>query len=577
MYILGLNAYHGDSSACIFFDGKIVAAIEEERLRRIKHWAGFPSEAIKFCLEECNISIKDIDHITLSRDPRANFGKKIKHTIKNNFSMSAVIDRLSNYGKIDSVKSILAKEFDIEVRDIKAEVHQLEHHRTHLASAFFASEFEEAAVISIDGFGDFSSTMIGVGKGNEIKVFHQVNYPHSLGIFYTAFTQFLGFPYYGDEYKVMGLAPYGNENPALLEKVRDVVILKEDGLFELNLDYFTHSKDGVAMSWEGGSPDIKAIYSSYMVDVFGSSRRGSDDSVCEFHKDLAAAVQTVAEEVIFHVAEALHVRTGLKDICIAGGCAQNSVANGKLLSSTSFENLYVAPAGHDAGTAIGGALWLYHHILENPRKSSMQHSYFGSQFTEDEVLLAVDKTQFNFQIYDEATLDNLVVDSMINGGVVGWFQGRAEFGPRALGNRSIIADPTREDAKELLNLKIKRREKFRPFAPSILEEHVSDYFEETLGSPFMERVLKIKQSKRSILKAVTHVDGTGRLQTVSKETNPRYHSLINAFYKKTGVPILLNTSFNENEPIVNSPDEALACFGRTKMDILVMGNVFITK
>jgi carbamoyltransferase len=577
MYILGLNAYHGDSSACIFFNGEIVAAIEEERLRRIKHWAGFPSEAIKFCLQECNISIADVDYITLSRDPRANFAKKIKHTIQNKFSIKAAMGRLSNYRKIDSVKSILANEFNVDVSDIKAEVHQLEHHRTHLASAFFASDFEEAAVISIDGFGDFSSTMIGIGKRNEIQIFDQVNYPHSLGIFYTAFTQFLGFPHYGDEYKVMGLAPYGNDNLSLLEKVRDVVILKDDGLFELNLDYFTHSKSGVAMSWEGGSPDIEAIYSSHMVNIFGPPRHGSDDGVGDFHKDLAAAVQTVAEEVIFHVAEALHIRTGLKDICIAGGCAQNSVANGKLLSNTSFENLYVAPAGHDAGTAIGGALWLYHHILGNPRQPSMQHSYFGSQFSEGEVLEVLEKSQFNFQIYNQATINDLVVDSIIGGGVVGWFQGRAEFGPRALGNRSIIADPTRSDAKELLNLKIKRREKFRPFAPSILEEHVSDYFEQTLCSPFMERVLKIKESKRSILKAVTHVDGTGRLQTVSKVTNPRYYSLIDAFYQKTGVPILLNTSFNENEPIVNSPSEALACFSRTKMDILVMGNFFITK
>lgn len=577
MYILGLNAYHGDSSACIFFNGEMVAAIEEERLRRVKHWAGFPSEAIKFCLEECNISIEDVDYITLSRDPRANLVKKISHTLKNKFSISAVLDRLLNYGKIDSIKSILAKEFDVQVRDIKAEVHQLEHHRTHLASAFFASSFEEAAVMSIDGFGDFCSTMTGVGSHNKIRVLNQVNFPHSLGIFYTAFTQFLGFPYYGDEYKVMGLAPYGDKNPIILEKVRDVVVFKDDGLFELNLDYFVHSKEGVAMTWEGGSPDIEAIYSQHMVDIFGPPRRGSDESVSQFHKDLAAAVQTVAEEVIFHVAEALHARTGLTDICIAGGCAQNSVANGKLLSNTSFKNLYVAPAGHDAGTAIGGALWFYHHILGNPRQSSMQHSYFGSQFTEKEVLLALDNTQFKFQIYDQATLDNLVVDNIINGGVVGWFQGRAEFGPRALGNRSIIADPTREDAKELLNLKIKRREKFRPFAPSILEEHVSEYFEQSLGSPFMERVLKIKHSKRSILKAVTHVDGSGRLQTVSKETNLRYYSLIHAFYKKTGVPILLNTSFNENEPIVNSPDEALACFARTNMDILVMGNVLVTK
>ena len=576
-YILGINAYHGDSSACIFHNGKIVAAIEEERLRRVKHWAGFPIEAIKFCLKESNISITEIDHITLSRNPRANFFKKLKYTVINRFSITAIKNRLANYLKIDSIKSILAKEFNVNQKSIRAKIHNIEHHRTHLASAFFASDFNEAAVLSIDGFGDFSSTMIGVGSDTSIQVFNQVNYPHSLGIFYTAFTQFLGFPYYGDEYKVMGLAPYGKVTDSLLDQVRDVVKLKKDGLFELNLDYFKHSQEGVAMTWKEGSPEIEAIYSEHMLNVFGSPRQGGDDSVSEFHKNLAAAVQKVAEEVIFHIVESLYDRTGLKNICIAGGCAQNSVANGKLLDNTSFENLYVAPAGHDAGTAIGGALWLNHHILGNQRQKSMNHSYFGSNFKEQEVLDALRNTEFNYCIHDDATINNLVVDSMIKGGVIGWFQGRAEFGPRALGNRSIIADPTRADTKELLNLKIKRREKFRPFAPSILEDHVAEYFEKEESSLFMERVINIKKSKRSLLKAVTHIDGTGRLQTVSKKTNPKYYNLIETFFRKTGVPIILNTSFNENEPIVNTPAEALSCFSRTKMDILVIGNVVVTK
>jgi len=575
MYILGLNAFHGDSSAAIFKDGKLIAAIEEERLRRIKHWAGFPSEAIKFCLDECNITIAEVDHITISKNPKINFLKKLIFILKNQTSIFSIFSRFKNLNKINSLKAHLSLACSVNEELITAKIHNIEHHRTHLASAFFASPFNESAVLSVDGFGDFSSTMVGVGKGCSIEVFDSVNYPHSLGIFYTAFTQFLGFPYYGDEYKVMGLAPYGK--PSMIEKVRDVVILKDNGLFELNKEYFIHHKDGVAMTWEGGSPDIGPIFSSYMIEKFGDPRKGSDDDVTQYHMDLASSVQAVAEEVIFHLLNHLHLKTGQKNICIAGGCAQNSVANGKILEATGFESLYVPPAGHDAGTAIGGPLWLYHHELKHERGSSMQHGYFGSHFTDDYIIDYLDRHGIEYEKLDDNNLNIRVVDCLLDGGVIGWFQGRAEFGPRALGNRSIIADPTRDDAKELLNLKIKRREKFRPFAPSILEEHVNDYFELDQNAPFMERVLQIKESKRDLLAAVTHVDGSGRLQTVSKKNNEKYYNLISAFYKKKGVPILLNTSFNENEPIVNSPEEAYACFSRTKMDMVVMGNIVVKK
>lgn len=574
MYILGINAYHGDSSACIFKDGELIAATEEERIRRIKHWAGFPIEAIKFCLQEANISITEVDHITISRDPSANIYKKITHSLKNMVSFKTLKDRLANTKKITSIKGELATVFNVDIADIKAEVHNIEHHRSHMASAFFASPFQESAILSIDGFGDFTSTMTGIGNGNKIEVLDSVTYPHSVGIFYTAFTQYLGFPNYGDEYKVMGLAPYGK--PTLTESVKDVLIFKKNGLFEINKKYFRHPKEGVRMNWEDGDPFIEPIYSEYMIEKFGKSRRPQEE-LTQYHKDLASSIQYVTEELIFHILNHLQKRTGLKNICIAGGVAQNSVANGKILTNTSFESIYLPPAGHDAGTSIGSALWLYNQILNQPRIEPMMHSYFGAKFSDETIETYLKTNNISYKKYNDTELNEKITDCLINAGVVGWFQGRSEFGPRALGHRSIIADPTRDDAKEILNLKIKRREAFRPFAPSILKEHVSDYFEVTDNVPFMEKVFQFKESKKEKLKAVVHVDGSGRLQTVDSHIEPKYYGLIEAFYKKTGVPILLNTSFNENEPIVNTPAEAYACFSRTKMDMLVMGNIIVER
>ena len=574
MYILGLNAYHGDSAACIFKDGKLIAAIEEERIRRVKHWAGFPSESIKFCLAECGISIEDIDHITISRDPSANVYKKITHSLKNLVSFKALKDRLANTRKVSSLKSELASVFNVSEESIKSEIHNVEHHRAHMASAFFASPYEESAILSIDGFGDFTSTMIGVGKGTKIEVLDSVIYPHSVGVFYTAFTQYLGFENYGDEYKVMGLSPYGN--PTMVDKIKDVLIFKDDGLFEINKKYFTHPKDGVTMSWEDGNPFIENIFSPYMEEIFGKARKQGDE-LTQYHKDLAASIQRVTEELIFHILNHLQKRTGLKNICIAGGVAQNSVANGKILDNTTFENLYIPPAGHDAGTAIGSALWLYNQIQDNKRIEPMYHSYFGAKFSDDEVEEYLKSEGIKYIKYSDDELNEVVANQLVNAGVIGWFQGRAEFGPRALGHRSIICDPTRNDAKELINAKIKRREPFRPFAPSILKEHVSEYFEKDDNVPFMEKVFQFKEDKREKLKAVVHVDGSGRLQSVDKDVSSKYYSLIKKFYDKSGTPILLNTSFNENEPIVNTPAEAYACFARTSMDMVVIGNIVITE
>jgi carbamoyltransferase len=574
MYILGLNAFHGDSSACILKDGEVIVALEEERIRRIKHWAGFPTEAIKYCLNDVGITIKDIDHITISRDPSANVLKKIKHTLKNKVSFSTILDRYTNSKKVKSVKAMLADEFGVSENDIKAQIHNVEHHRSHLGSSFFASPFEKSALLSIDGFGDFTSTMTAIGNGNQIEMLDAVHFPHSAGIFYTSFTQYLGFPKYGDEYKVMGLAPYGK--PLYVDKLKDVVEFTDDGLFKLNLKYFKHHKDGVKMSWEGGEPDIESIFSEYMVEKFGSARK-KEDELTQYHKDLAASVQRFTEELIFHILNHLHKRTGIDNLCIAGGVAQNSVANGKVLKNTPFKNVYIPPAGHDAGTSMGSALYLYNHILKQKRVAPTYSGALGSHFSDAEVEEYLVSQKVNFAKQSDTDLYDKVTNCIMDGGVVGWFQGRAEFGPRALGHRSIIADPRRADAKEILNVKIKRRESFRPFAPSILKEFVPDYFADADNVPFMEKVYLIKEEMRSKIPAVTHVDGTGRLQTVDAEFEPRYHALISAFNKKTGVPILLNTSFNENEPIVNSPANALDCFLRTKMDMLVIGNYIVSR
>lgn len=572
MYILGINAYHGDSSACILKDGIVIAASEEERFRRIKHWAGFPSEAIKFCLGEVGINITQVDYITISRDPSANIHKKILHAAKNLISVKTLKSRLANSKKVAGVKTELSKIFSIPEEKIKAEIKNIEHHRSHMASAFFASPFDESAILSIDGFGDFTSTMIGTGKGKKIEILDTVIYPHSAGIFYTSLTQYLGFPHYGDEYKVMGLAPYGE--PKYVDLLKKIIIFKDNGLFELDTKYFTHADVGVTMSWENGDPHIESIFSKELENLLGLARK-SGDELTQKHKDIATSVQRVTEELIFHILNHLQKRTGLENICIAGGVAQNSVANGKILEKTTFKNVYIPSAGHDAGTALGSALWLYNHILENERLPAIYNAYTGAKSSNEEIETCLKSNNIEYTRYNDDELLELVSNALVEGKVIGWFQGRAEFGPRALGHRSIIVDPRRNDAKELLNSKIKRRESFRPFAPSILEEYVSEYFEKTDKVPFMEKVYPIRKEKHAEIPAVTHVDGTGRLQTVEK--GDRYYDLIEKFRQKTGTPILLNTSFNENEPIVNTPKEALDCYLRTEMDMLVMENCVVSR
>lgn len=574
MYILGINAYHGDSSVCLLKDGNVVCAIEEERIRRIKHWAGFPSESIKFCLNDQAITINDIDFITISRNSKANFLKKISYLFSNSLQLTVLFDRFKNLRKVNSVKKELANLFSLSINDIKAKVYNIEHHRSHISSAFFASSFSKSAILSIDGFGDFTSTMTAIGNNNKFKIINQVNYPHSLGVFYTTLTQFLGFLNYGDEYKVMGLAPYGQ--PKYLSQMEQIVSITNNGLFKLNKNYFKHFNDGVAMQWSNGIPSIQKLYTKYWIHLFGSPRK-SNEKIKKKHKDLAASAQKLTEKVVFHLLNQLYEQTGCENICITGGVAQNSVANGKIIKNTKFKKIYIPSAGHDAGTSIGSALYLYNQILDKKRLPEIKSSYFGSYFTNKDIIQVIKEKNIEYNEYKDDDLFDIVTNKIIAGGVVGWFQGRAEFGPRALGHRSILVDPRRKDAKQLLNKKIKKREEFRPFAPSILEAYVDEYFEQNDQVFFMEKVFKIRENQRIKIPAVTHVDGTGRLQTVSNDTCPKFHRLISTFYQKTGIPILLNTSFNENEPIVNNPHQALDCFLRTKMDMLVMENIIIKR
>lgn len=576
MYILGINAYHADSSAAIFKDGVMIAATEEERFRRVKHWAGFPSMAIEFCLKEAGITLKELDHIAIGRDPSAKLQKKLLFLAKNpGNGFSAVLDRFRNSRKVSSLEDEFALlDPSVPKAVIKSKIHQVEHHRSHLGSAFFASPFEEAALLSIDGSGDFTTTMIGVGRGNQIEVLDSIDFPHSVGIFYSAFTQWLGFPHYGDEYKVMGLAPYGEAK--YVDKLKDVLIFGDDGLFRLNLKYFRSATKGIVSYGDDHIPVVATLFSDHMVEKFGPARK-KEEPLSQFHKDMAASVQRVTEQLIFHILTHLQKRTGLKNICIAGGVAQNSVANGKITRNTPFTNVYIPSAGHDAGISMGAALYTYNHILQQKRVAPIWSAYTGSRFSNELIEEYLKGRNIKYVRYSDDELYERVAERLVNAGVVGWFNGRAEFGPRALGGRSILADPRRSDAKDLLNAKIKRRESFRPFAPSILKDYVEEYFEVNDEVPFMEKVFPIKKEKHTVIPAVTHADGTGRLQTVDKAVTPRYYNLIEAFRKKTGVPILLNTSFNENEPIVNSPEDALECYLRTNMDMLVLENCVVSR
>lgn len=582
MYILGVSAYHGDCSACLIKNGRVIAAVEEERFTRIKHWAGFPKQSIAFCLKQGNVSLQTVDKIAVARDPRANWRAKVKALLRYGCGLNRLVDRFKNYGSIGSIPQVLSERFNADFAKIKPKLIHVEHHKAHIASAFLVSPFDEAAILTIDGFGDFVSSMQGRGQGNTMTVLDRVYYPHSVGLFYTMVTQFLGFHKFGDEYKVMGLAAYGE--PRLKDKLDQVIEYAGDGQFRLNLAYFSHHKDDFDMTWDSGEPTMAPVYSERFVEDFGKPRNPGDQ-LTDFHRDLAASVQACTETIIFNLIRDLHARTQSPRLCLAGGVAMNSVANGKIFDHTPFRDVYIQSAAGDAGTALGAAYYVYHQEMGKPRKFVMQSSYWGPEYDSKEVEKEIKNRQAELdsnrcgiqRLNDDNVLCRHVAELIAQGKVVGWFQGRMEWGPRALGNRSILADPRKQEMVHILNAKIKRRESFRPFAPSVLLEKTGDYFEKDYPDPFMLKVYPVRTDKRDLIPAVTHVDGTGRLQTVSQEDNPLYYHLISEFEKLTGVPIVLNTSFNENEPIIDTPQQALDCFLRTRMDGLALGPFVIER
>ena len=574
MYILGINAYHGGASAMLIADGQLIAAAEEERFTRIKYWAGFPVQSIHFVLAEAGIEPQDLDHVGIARNPSANLMKKVLYSLRRRPSLNLIKDRLANAGKVGDLKGIFCERLGVDPLSLKAQFHNVEHHRAHMASAFLVSPFREAAILSVDGMGDFVSTMWGVGKDNTFKVSDAVNFPHSLGYLYTAISQWLGFLKYGDEGKVMGLAPYGA--PRYLDELRRIVRIQRDGSFELDLDYFELSGKGALMTWEDDEPSVPTMFSAKMVDALGEPRTPRTEITSQ-HQDVAASLQAMLEEAEFALVNKLQRETGQTALCMAGGVALNSAFNGKVLPETKFNEIYIQPAAGDAGTSLGACYYIYHQVLGQPRNFVLDHAYTGPRYTNGTIAEALHRYDLQFSELDEEQLTTQAARIVAQGDVVGWFQGRMEWGPRALGNRSIIADPRRNDMKDILNARIKHREPFRPFAPSILEEAVGDYFDQSYPDPFMIKVYNVLPEKRAEIPAVTHVDGTGRLQTVSQATNPLYWRLIKAFEAETGTPVVLNTSFNENEPIVCTPAEAIECFLRTKMDALVVGNYLVKK
>jgi carbamoyltransferase len=581
MNILGINAYHGNASAAIVCDGRLIAAVEEERFNRVKYAAGFPAQAIRYCLKEAGLTLANIDHVAVPRNPYARLGTKLFYALR---MPSFARERAKVLVKFKGIPEALAQAFDADPKKIGAKFHRIEHHQAHLASTFYCSPFERAALLSADGLGDFASTMWGTGGGSRMNIAGVVTFPHSLGLYYSAVTQYLGFLKFGDEYKVMGLAAYGE--PEQLEQFRDIArfdAAAHSNGFKLGLDYFSHHRMGPEMSWAEAdkTPVLGKMFSEEMERRLGPVRI-PEEPLEQRHRNLAASLQIRLEEVYLGMLKKLAARTGLKAVCLAGGVAFNCVANGKIFDATPFEQVYVHPAAGDAGLAVGAAFYVWHQMLGKPRTFVMDHAYWGPGYSREEIRRAIDSsglTEKGCAVVElsEADLRERAAAIVANGKILGWFQGRAEWGPRALGNRSIVADPRRPEMKEILNRRIKHREIFRPFAPSILAEATAEYFERSHPSPFMTLAYSVRAEKREKIPAPTHVDGTGRLQTVTREANPRYHALISAFRDLSGVPVVLNTSFNDNEPIVCRPEEAIDCFERTQMDALALGNFLVTR
>ncbi|MDA2916100.1 carbamoyltransferase [Nitrospinae bacterium AH_259_B05_G02_I21] len=586
MDILGISCYYHDAAAALIRDGELIAAAEEERFSRLKHDSGFPTHAIRFCLEAGGIDARDLDYFVFYEKPFIKFERILLSSLQTVPRSWRVFREAMVHWLLDKlwIKGLVRNELGVEAEKILF----CEHHLSHAASTFYPSPFQEAAILTVDGVGEWTTTAAGYGRGTEVTLTKELRFPHSLGLLYSAFTAYLGFQVNEGEYKVMGMAPYGE--PKYVDKVRKLIDLKEDGSFWLDMDYFSYhySLDKTfnrRFEELFGPPRTPESYfftpSSGYPSYFGAKPPDYEEKARQnqHYADVAASIQTVTEEALLNLARALHRETGLANLCIAGGVGLNSVANGRILRETPFERLFVQPAAGDGGGALGAALWAYHSLLGKPRTFRMEHACWGQEYPDSEVRAFLEETGIPYTyLEDEEALIDRVVEAIVDGQVVGWFQGRFEWGPRALGNRSILADPRRADMKEIVNTKIKFREPYRPFAPSILAERAEEYFDlpgaaEVLPARFMLLVAPVREDKHEVIPAVTHVDGSGRPQTVVADQSPRYHRLISRFEEATGVPALLNTSFNlRGEPIVTTPANAYNTFASSGMDLLVMNH-----
>ena len=574
MVILGLNMFHADASAAIVVDGEVKFAIAEERLNRHKHFGGFPALAIKACLDFVGANISDVEHVAVGQDSSANLDKKIRYALRNPAKLLNLVRLRQRKEAMRDVRSLIANALDVDTATLRFQEHHLEHHIAHIASAYYCSAWEKAAGFSYDGSGDFVSTMTARCEGNEIEVLDRVYLPHSLGSFYTMICEFIGYSKYGDEGKVMGLAPYGKDRYC---KAVEKIVNTANGSFQLDLRYFKPLGSNQGMQvLPDGTVRLARHFSELMEKTFGKPRELNSE-ITQRDMDLSFAMQNRFEEIFFHLLNDLHRRVLADVLAMAGGCALNSVGNGKIFDRTPFSRTYIQPAAGDEGLAIGAALHTYHSALKQTRRRELKRSYLGPEFSDSRIQAALREAGLEFRKMERSALLNETAEHIASGKVVGWFQGRMEWGPRALGNRSIVAHPGLPDMKDVLNARIKHREWFRPFAPSILAEYQHEYFEHDHPSPFMLHVYRIRPEKRKELCAVNHVDDTGRLQTVSRDENPMYYDLISAFHRRTGIPVILNTSFNENEPIVCTPEEAIDCYKRTRMDVLAIGSFIVTK
>ncbi len=574
MNILGLNINHADSSACLVVDGKIIFAIEEERFTRIKHYSNFPINSINACLENSNLEMSNIDYVAVNYNPKSNLKAKLIYMSKNIFTIHGV-KKLINFRKKLFVDNDLAN--FLKKNNFRGSFINVEHHLSHIASSYLISGFKDSLGLSIDGFGDFTSTASYLCKNNNIQKIKRVIFPHSLGILYQSLTQFLGFKNYGDEYKVMGLASYGK--PKYKDEFSEIIEYDEKKYFRLNLKYFTHHNNpNFSFKFKDGIPYFENLFNEKFYEVFGDNFRSS--KITEQHYNLASTLQFVFEDIVFKILNNLYEKFEISNLCLAGGCALNSRFNGKILEKTKYKKIFIQPNASDGGGSAGAALYLSSVKDRKFHNINFDNAYLGTSFSNEYIKknvidAKVKDSNFNYKFLEEDELNSFTSNQLANSAIIGWFKGKCEWGPRALGNRSILADPRNPNIKDIINEKIKRRENFRPFAPAVIEEKAHEYFNISRSSPHMLFVVDAKDNIKKILPAVVHVDNTCRVQTVSKSNNIIFYNLLKKFEEISKIPVLLNTSFNENEPIVQKPEEAFNCFERTKMDCLILENWLI--